>query len=236
MSGERILQDLISYEFQNPELLMAALTHRSYLNEVELASLDNQRLEFLGDSVLGLVVAAELFERFPLANEGQLSTMLSQLVCESALADRAREIDLGDFLHLGKGEEKSGGRLRASLLADAFEALLGAVYLDGGMNVAKQVILQLLGNAIASCEVREHAPADFKSRLQKLVQGAKMDAPRYRIAEENGPDHEKIFVAEVLVEGEAVAFGEGRSKKEAEQSAAKSALVSLGDDVHDARK
>lgn len=222
------LQEIIAYTFEDTSLLCAALTHRSYLNEVEEVIPDNQRLEFLGDSVLGLVIASDLYARFPEAHEGQLSTMLAQMVCEPSLAERAREIDLGSFLRLGRGEEKSGGRSRASLLADAYEALLGAIFLDGGMQEAERVILQLFQNQLASCRVREHAPTDFKSRLQKLVQGAKLEAPRYRIADENGPDHEKLFVAEVLVDGEAVGSGEGRSKKEAEQRAAERALKALG--------
>lgn len=223
------VEDQIGYAFSNRELLVEALTHRSYLNEAEDVSLDNQRLEFLGDSVVGLVVARELFRQFPNAHEGQLSTMLSQLVCETALAERAQELDLGSFLLMGRGEEKSGGRLRPSLLADAFESLLGAVFLDGGLDAAERAIFRLMGEAIASCRVVEHARSDFKSRLQKLVQSSKMNAPTYRIADEDGPDHSKTFVAEVLVEGETVARGVGRSKKEAEQRAAESALVSLGE-------
>ena len=220
------LEELVGYTFEQRELLERALTHRSYANEVDREVRDNQRLEFLGDAVLGLVVAAELFRRDREVQEGALSTRQSQVVCEPALANAARKIDLGLYLRLGRGEASSGGRDKDSLLADAYEALLAAIFLDGGLEAVDGVITGHLGATLK--EVREtSAPTDFKSRLQTVIQREKSVQPEYRIVDESGPPHEKIFVAEVRVGGKPLGAGRGRSKKEAEQHAAEEALDTL---------
>jgi ribonuclease-3 len=221
------LEDAIGYRFVDRELLRTALAHRSYTNEVDGDAPDNQRLEFLGDAVLGLVTARRLFDTFPDVQEGPLSATQSSLVNEDALADVARAIGLGQHVRLGRGEELSGGRDKSSLLSDAYEALLAAVYLDGGLPAAEGVIDRLQGEAIVSSTPARSAPEDYKSKLQKHVQREKTTRPMYTIVGESGPAHEKHFEAEVSVDGEALARGTGRSKKEAEQRAAERALAIL---------
>ncbi|MEZ4462339.1 MAG: ribonuclease III [bacterium] len=220
------LEERLNYRFTSPSILLDALTHPSYVNEHPDVSTNNQRMEFLGDSVLGLVMATQLFASFPESAEGALSSGLAQLVCESALADVARSIELGAYLRMGRGEELSGGRSRSSVLADAYEALLAAIYLDGGLEPVEKIVATLHADAIQACQLTRSSQ-DFKSRLQKLVQGAKSAPPAYRIVHEDGPPHERRFVAEVVIEGEGVAQGQGRTKKEAEQAAASVALESL---------
>lgn len=223
------LEERLGYHFADRSLLERALTHRSYANEVDETVGDNQRLEFLGDAVLGLVVAKELFVRDREVQEGALSTRQAQVVCEPSLAAAARDFELGSYLRLGRGEATSGGRDKNSLLADAYEALLAAIYLDGGLEAVAQVITAQLGDALK--EVREtSAPTDFKSRLQTVVQRDQSVQPHYRIIDESGPPHDKVFVAEVRVAGRPLGAGSGRSKKEAEQQAAEEALASLGAD------
>lgn len=218
------LEETIGYSFKNRSFLVDALTHPSFVNEDADTCVDNQRMEFLGDSVLGLVVAEKLFLRFPDAAEGKMSSGLAQIVCESALADVARAIGLGTYIRMGRGEALSGGRDRASVLADGYEALLAAVFLDRGLDEVSALVERLHGEAIDACQPA-HASHDFKSRLQKLVQSAKSAPPAYRIVDETGPAHQKLFVAEVVIDGNGMARGQGRSKKEAEQSAAEAALV-----------
>jgi ribonuclease-3 len=225
------LEERVGYKFARRELLVRALTHRSFANEaggdesnaaIEVDG-DNQRLEFLGDAVLGLVAAHELFLRDRQVQEGALSTRQAQVVCEPTLADAARKLGLGEHLRLGRGEHGSGGRDKNSLLADAFEALLAAIYLDGGLDAAREVVVANLGEALA--DVRQaSAPEDFKSRLQTLVQRDKAVQPGYRIIEESGPAHAREFVAQVSVDGVAMGVGRGRSKKVAEQQAAQVAI------------
>jgi|SRR5690554_1655085 len=229
------LQARVGYEFERPQLLMRALTHRSFVNEAtqgkdaaaaESVGGDNQRLEFLGDAVLGVIVADELFSRERELQEGALSTRQAQIVCEPTLADAARKLDLGGYLRLGRGEHDSGGRDKESLLADAFEALLAAVYLDGGLASARALVLAHLGHALA--DVRQAAaPEDYKSRLQTLIQRDKAVQPEYRIIGERGPAHAREFMAEVFVESRSIGSGKGRSKKVAEQQAAQRALAKL---------
>ncbi|QDG54156.1 ribonuclease III [Persicimonas caeni] len=223
------LEEKLGYRFEDRTVLERALTHRSFANEVEQNAGDNQRLEFLGDAVLGLIVANELFHRDREVQEGALSTRQAQMVCEPTLADLARELELGRFLRLGRGESTSGGRDKSSLLADAYEALLAAIYLDGGLDAAQEVVIGHLGEALR--EVHEtSAPTDYKSRLQTVVQREKSVQPHYRIIDESGPPHDKVFVAEVCVDGRPLGAGRGRSKKEAEQHAAEEALETLGAD------
>lgn len=219
-----ILEEVIGYSFKNRSFLVDALTHPSFVNEDVDTCVDNQRMEFLGDSVLGLVVAEKLYQRLPDAAEGKMSTGLAQLVCEPALAEVARAIGLGSFIRMGRGEALSGGRDRPSVLADAYEALLAAVFLDRGLEEVSEMVERLQGGAINACHP-VNASHDYKSRLQKLVQSAKSGPPAYRIVDETGPAHQKLFVAEVVIDGNGKARGQGRSKKEAEQSAAEAALV-----------
>lgn len=216
----------IGYEFRHIENMQTALSHRSYINEVEEAGDDNQRFEFLGDSVLGLVIAEELFRRHPTVAEGFLSGVQATLVCESALFEVAKAIDLGEALLLGKGEELSGGREKSSLLADAYEALLAGIYLDGGLEAARNVILSLHAEGLNRPQ-DEHAPEDSKSKLQRITQGQTTKTPVYKTIDERGPMHARIFVAEVSIEGKACGRGEGKTKKLAQQNAALVALKSL---------
>jgi ribonuclease-3 len=223
------LEARLGYCFSSRPLLVRALTHRSFTNEDDEAVADNQRLEFLGDAVLGLVVANELFLRDREVQEGALSTRQAQVVCEPALARVARDMELGRYLRLGRGESASGGRDKKSLLADACEALWAAVYLDGGLDAARKVVVTQLGDALD--EVQEALTVvDYKSRLQTLIQRDKSVQPQYHIVEESGPPHDKVFVAEVRVDARPLGAGSGRSKKVAEQHAAEKALESLNAD------
>lgn len=226
------LEKAIGYEFADKELLVRAMTHRSFANENRQIKTDNQRLEFLGDAVLGLVVGEVLFRADEKAPEGALSSRLSELVCEAALVDRAQAIDLGSYVRLGRGEELTGGRQKEGVLADAYEAMLGAIHIDGGLGAARQMILEqfedlveavLDGDTLGTSK----SPGDFKSLLQREVQSRQPIRPRYRIVETSGPPHERQFVAEVLVDTTRLGLGQGRSKKEAEQAAAQVALERL---------
>lgn len=221
------LQKTIGYEFQNPTLLSTALSHSSYVNECKTKNcVSNERLEFLGDSVLGVVTATYLYRAFPDVMEGELTKMRSALVCEGALCARAREISLGDFLRLGRGEESGGGRRRDSILADAFEAVIGAIYLDGGEEPARKFIDRfVIGSA---GEVDPHAIRDYKTALQEIVQKNPGESLSYRTLGTCGPDHDKKFQVEVLLNSNVIGQGEGHSKKEAEQMAAKKALALMG--------
>lgn len=223
--------------FRSLELLREALTHTSYVNERPCAfAVDNQRLEFLGDAVLDFLVAEALYRRYPGAHEGALTSMRAAIVRTDSLARASRSIDLGAHLFLGRGEEASGGRERAPNLAAAFEAVVGATYLDQGLEQARRVVLSLLGEAMQALEAS--ATRDPKSLLQEHVQARTHCTPVYRTAQERGPDHAKEFVVEVLVADEVVGVGTGPSKQSAEQAAAQAALAQLaaqGDDLSQAR-
>lgn len=228
----RALEEALGYVFEDRALLERALTHRSYANERRNIKYDNQRLEFLGDSVLGLVIAEALFLEDEKAPEGALSSQLSELVCETALVERAEAILLGDYLLLGRGEEQTGGRRKDALLGDAFEAVLGAIFLDGGHEAARQVILAHFEQAIEQVisqqgGAKAKSPRDFKSLLQRVVQSRHSVRPQYRIVEVLGPPHERVFTAEVMVKAHLLGQGEGTSKKAAEQAAAAQALEAL---------
>ncbi len=214
------LEKIVGYQFKNPELLLTALTHTSYANESRTPVKHNERLEFLGDSVLELVSADYLFHAFD-RPEGDLTRTRASLVSEDALFQFAQEIHLGDYLRLGKGEERCGGRTRPSVVSDAFEALIAALYLDGGMEVAKNFILGFLTEG-------KHAEDDYKTRLQEVVQANPEEKLRYVLEGETGPDHDKRFVVGVYLNSNRVAIGEGRSKKAAEQHAAREALKLMG--------
>jgi ribonuclease-3 len=193
---------------------------------------DNESLEFLGDAVLGLVVADALFRQYPNYTEGQKSKIKASVVSTNALARQAEDMQLGDHLILGRGEEKTGGRFKQALLADAYEALIAAIYLDGGLDAAATFLLRELKNAIDAGAERNFVGQDYKSALQERVQALGFPLPEYRIAGETGPDHRKIFSIEVVVGGEVLGAASGKAKKEAEQEAAKIAIARL-DDVED---
>ncbi len=234
MDAVKDLQERLDYRFEEPGLLIRALTHRSYANEHDHTEEDNQRLEFLGDSVLGLVIAEVLFRRDEEAPEGMLSTRLSELVCESALVKQAKAIYLGEMLRLGRGEELTGGRQKPAVLADAYEAVLGAVYLDGGYEASRKMIedqfSQMLEAVLSGKSARSvNASDDHKSALQREVQSRRPTRPVYEIIERSGPPHDRRFLAAVLVEEREVGRGKGRSKKEAEQAAAREAMAALED-------
>lgn len=217
------LESRIGYQFANPQLLKEALTHPSLSYESKQARVDNQRLEFLGDAVIQLILTSELFHLFPKFPEGRLTKLRSRLVSREALCRFAETIELGRHLRLGKGEDASGGRERASNLADAMEALAGAIYLDGGLAPTHAFLLNNFGHFIAEI-ARKPAENNPKGELQEQLQAITANSPSYRIISQEGPDHEKVFVSEVTWEGLQLGRGEGSSKKEAEVSAAAAAL------------
>lgn len=220
------LEQKIGYTFHNKELLKNAMCHSSYANEHRLGHIGcNERLEFLGDAVLGVISAQFLFEKFPNRPEGELTKMRAAFVCESALCNYAKEIGLGSALLLGKGEELSGGRERPSILADAFEALLAAMYLDSNMEQVRSFLLPI----IERHDVTDSG-IDYKTVLQELVQQKPGDEITYRLIGESGPDHNKIFSVSLSLNGNEIGKGDGKSKKEAEQNAAKTAYLSLKND------
>jgi ribonuclease-3 len=215
----------LNYTFKNPALLDEAMQHSSYANEHKTQQIrSNERLEFLGDSILGFVTAEFLFLRHPDLPEGDLTRMRAALVCEQSLYEVGRKLELGRYLKLGRGEESGGGRRRTSILADATEAVFAAVYLDGGMDEAKALIHRCLLLDSGGEESMEERRRDYKTELQELVQRKANQTLLYRMAGERGPDHNKTFVAEVLINGMVIGAGGGHSKKEAEQSAAREAL------------
>ncbi len=220
------LQERIGYHFQDEDLLLRALTHPSYVNEHPEEGPDNQRLEFLGDAVLNFAVAAWIFRNYASFNEGEMTRLRAALVREETLADFARRLGLGHALRLGHGEEVGGGRTRKANLGDAFEALIGAVFLDGGVEAVDRLLDPLVGPA-ARAILSSEADKDAKSRLQEWAQAELGVTPRYRIVGEYGPDHAKTFIAEVLLGEEVAGQGEGHSKQAAERAAARRALQDL---------
>ena len=220
------LEQSIGYKFKNAELLQTALTHSSYANENRsLGIACNERLEFLGDSVLGMTVADYLYGNYPNMPEGDMTKLRAELVCEQSLFEVAKKLDLGSFMLLGKGEENSRGRTRPSILADAVEAVLAAIYLDGGKKNSDKYVNKFILTALDSVE--KSGSSDFKTALQELVQRKSGNQLSYTIVDESGPDHCKQFESEVLLNGERIGSGRGRSKKEAEQEAAKNALKDI---------
>jgi ribonuclease-3 len=222
---ERLLERL-AYRFRSPSLLDDALTHKSYLNEApDPARRDNERLEFLGDAVLDLVISEALLSRFPQAPEGTLSKLRARVVSEAALSQVARRLELGGALRLGRGEELTGGRDKPSLLADALEAVIAAIYADGGIDAAREVVLAAFAEPLDNLSRPE--VTDHKTELQEVCQRAFGGLPVYRVLGESGPDHHKEFEVELSIRGEVYGIGTGRSKKEAEQRAAQHALQKL---------
>ena len=218
------LEQRLGYTFRDQKLLEHALTHSSYANENRKDGLtSNERLEFLGDSVLGFVVASYLFETYPERPEGELTKLRAALVCEKSLAAAAAKLKLGAALLLGHGEEHGGGRKSSSITADAMESVLAAAYLDGGLEAASGIIHRL----ILSAGVPDLQDQDYKTRLQELVQREKNQQLSYQLTGESGPDHDKHFSVAVLLNDKVVGHGEGRSKKHAEQAAAAAAIEKL---------
>jgi len=213
----------LGYSFTDPGLLLTALSHSSYVHENPEAAESNERLEFLGDAVLELVITQHLYHSCPEASEGQLSRARSAVVNEHRLSDHARRLGLGEHLLVGRGEELQGGRDKSSILADALEAVAAAVYLDGGLEAARDWLIGMLGEEAAKSLGR--APRrDYKTRLQEAVQERLKVTPRYRLVEASGPDHDKTFTVELFIGDKSAARGVGKSKKEAEQDAARQGL------------
>lgn len=229
-SGVDALQRALGYRFRDSTLLRRALTHPSYVNEhPEHVARDNQRLEFLGDAVIDFVAAAWVYSNYAEFAEGRMTRLRAALVRTETLAQLARGVGIGRVLWLGRGEEEAGGRTRNPNLCDAFEAVVGAIYLDGGMAAAQAVVEQFLG-PVARTTLDQAADHDAKSRLQEWSQAEKKVTPRYRIVSERGPDHAKVFEAQVLLGDRVVGQGSGRSKQAAEQDAAEAALELLMSD------
>ena len=221
----RELQKTIGYTFRDLSLLETALTHTSYANEVYKDGLRSyERLEFLGDSILGFTTADYLLGAFPALHEGELTKLRAELVCEASLAETAKKLGLGSHLRLGKGEETGGGRQRVSIIADVVEAVIAAIYLDGGLGAAKRFIYD---HVLADVKARVRLNADYKTMLQELVQQKKNQVLSYELLAETGPDHDKEFSVQVLLNGRPVGTGSGSSKKRAEQAAARQAVEAL---------
>ncbi len=223
---ENGIEAALGYRFADAALLRQALVHRSFAHEAD-EPLHNEPLEFLGDAVLGFLVAERIVRRRPDLDEGAMTRLRSSLVNTLSLADEARRIGLGDALLLGKGEEKGGGRAKPTLLADGFEAVVGAMFLDGGIRPVRTLVTRLFGTQIARVPARGERRSDPKTELQEKVQGKGLPLPRYRLVEQRGPDHAREFVIDVVVDGEVAGVGVGTSKKRAEQAAAQAALETL---------
>ncbi len=222
------LEGVLGYRFANRDFLLEALTHRSFVNETRGSDIrDNQRLEFFGDAVLGLLVSRRLLDRFPATGEGDLSRLRASLVDEPALAGIAERIQLGRFLLLGRGEEKSGGRRKKSILSDALEALVAAVYLDGGIDAAENLVDGLFGSLLESAGT-DTVGRDYKTRFQEMSHALRGKPPQYVLEEVSGPDHDRLFAVTARIGNECLGRGVGKSKKEAEQAAAREALRVLG--------
>lgn len=221
------LEDKIKYSFKNKGLLHKALSHSSYANENKLEGGSNERLEFLGDAVLSIIVSEHIFKHYTHLPEGDLTKIRASLVCEKALSGFAHEIDLGNALLLGKGEQNNGGRERPSILCDAFESLIAAIYLDGGIEPASKFVLHFVER-----ELKNHnqgAFIDYKTTLQEVIQKNPEERVEYVLIDESGPDHNKSFTVDVMLNSNRIGRGIGRSKKEAEQLAAKEALELMGE-------
>jgi len=224
------LESILGHQFRDPRWLLQALMHSSRIPEraAEEPAESNEKLEFLGDAVLELVVSEELIREFPEWSEGQLSKSRARLVNATAISLSAQRLGLGKYLRLGRGEEKTGGRTKPALLADAYEALIAAVFLDGGLEAARGFVRRSLVEGAIAVEAERLGHTDHKSALQELLQSRGMAPGIYHVIAESGPDHQKTFRVEVRICGQVTAMGSGRTKKEAEQSAAVAALIQLG--------
>lgn len=225
----KTLENNLRYTFKNKELLRHALTHSSYANEHKNALSSNERLEFLGDSVLSIIVSSYIFEKYPDMPEGELTKLRASLVCEDALCRFSTEMNVGEYLLLGKGEALNGGAKRPSILADAFEAILAAMYLDGGMEVARRHVLRFVVD-----DLKNHTDSlikDYKTVLQEIIQKNPEEKLAYVLVGESGPEHDKEFCFEVRLNSNCIGKGKGHSKKQAEQMAAKQALELMGQKI-----
>ena len=223
------LEEILGYRFKNPELLKNALTHSSYANEAHSHLGSNERLEFLGDSVLSLIVSEYIYKNFKNLPEGELTKLRASLVCEKSLCGFSKEMRLGDFLLLGKGEMHNHGYERASILADAFEAVLAAIYLDGGFEAAKKHVMRFILPELKDRD--DEVFKDYKTSLQEVIQKNPEERLVYVLTNESGPDHDKRFTVEVHLNSNVIGSGEGKSKKQAEQEAARQALLLMGIEV-----
>lgn len=224
MKDTAMLQQELGYTFREQKLLETALTHSSYSREQGAGCECNERLEFLGDAFFDAIIGEELYRIFPEKEEGTLSRIRATIVCEKSLAQAARRLDLGSFLMLGHGEEKTGGRHRESILADAMEAIMGAVYLDGGFDAVRGMVLDLFRTVIDDARRGKYIIHDYKTHLQEQLQARGITEIRYDMTGQTGPDHDKTFTVCLYVNGQPAAEGRGKSKKQAEQRAAQQAL------------
>ena len=227
MRGLDELQKDLQYQFRDSQLLLRALTHSSHAHESPASTGDNEQLEFLGDAILGFLISDFLFRANPDLSEGQLSKLKGFFVSSANLVKFAEQLRLGEYLHLGRGEEKTGGRGKQALLVDAFEAILGAMYLDGGLDSVRKLTLRLFEPQIEDVGFPAGAVPDFKTALQEDLQRRHMIRADYVVTSETGPDHQKLFAVDVIVEGRAIASGRGLTKKAAEQAAARQALQAV---------
>lgn len=223
------LENRLNYKFKNINLLKNALIHSSYANEVRGNTHSNERLEFLGDSVLSIIVSEHIYTKFPNMPEGELTRMRASLVCEKSLCEFSRELGIGAYLKLGKGEDKNGGRDRDSILADAFEAVLAAIYLDSGIEPAKNHVMNTVLRDLKHHE--EDTFKDYKTTLQEIIQRNPEESVSYFLIDETGPDHNKSFTVEVRMNSNVIGTGSGKNKKQAEQMAAKQALQLMGESI-----
>ena len=222
-------EEKIGYTFKNKNLLHEALSHSSYANECKKGRNSNERLEFLGDSVLSIVISEHLFNHFKHLPEGDLTKIRASLVCEKALFEFSKQISLGEFILLGKGEENTGGRTRPSIVSDAFEAVIAAVFLDGGMEAAREYVLGYIPKDLDKNSAKKLQ--DYKTILQEIIQRNPEEKVEYVLRSQSGPDHDRHFVVEVCLNTNVIGHGEGHSKKQAEQQAAKEALKLMGCEV-----
>jgi ribonuclease-3 len=227
------LETLLEYKFKDQNLLLQALTHRSFVNEHEGEVLrNNESLEFLGDAVLGFVISSRIFQHYPDLTEGELSKIKAYLVSAANLVQLAEQIHLGDFVLLSRGEEKTGGRTKRAIVVDAYEAIIGAIYLDGGVEAASGFVGRQIEGFLGSLDLKQLTYGDFKSALQEFLHDLGRPEPVYRVVDEIGPDHRKTFVVQVIIHDEVIAESSGRTKKEAQQSAARLAMERLKSSGH----
>lgn len=224
MGDIRQLEQKIGYEFRDRDLLENAVTHSSYIKERGEGSRSNERLEFLGDAFFDAIIGEELYKIFPQEEEGFLSRVRASLVCEKSLAKAARRLQLGQYILMGNGEEKSGGRDRESILADTMEAIMGAIYLDGGFDAVKETVLDIFREAIEDAKAGKFIITDYKTALQEKLQHDGITDIKYVLIDEMGPDHDKTFKVQLMVNGRPKTTGEGKSKKQAEQHAAEAMI------------
>lgn len=225
----KVLQNNLGYTFKDEALLINALTHSSYANEARDGVTSNERLEFLGDSVLSVIVSDYLYKQFGNLPEGELTKLRASLVCEKSLCGFSRELSIGEFLRLGKGEEKGGGRERDSILADAFEAVLAAIYLDSDLETARNLVMRFVLKELKHTD--DEVFKDYKTALQEIIQRNPEEYVTYILTGESGPDHDKLFEVEVRLNSNVIGSGKGKSKKQAEQMAAKQALSLMGAEI-----